>query len=153
MWFDDIISWLKKGDNTMNILFFLTPKSEVAYIYNDFTIRQAIEKIKHYGYTAIPMIDREGRYIGTVTEGDLLWYLLEHKEVNYVEEAGNIGEINRRTMHRPVNAEMNIESLVKLIMNQNFVPVVDDRERFIGIITRKAIVQYCAKNVIDLDKE
>lgn len=137
----------------MNILFFLTPKSEVAYIYNDFTIRQAIEKIKHYGYTAIPMIDREGRYIGTVTEGDLLWYLLEHREVSNLEEAGNIGDINRRTTHRPVNAEMNIESLVKLIMNQNFVPVVDDRERFIGIITRKAIVQYCAKNVIDLDKE
>lgn len=137
----------------MNILFFLTPKSEVAYIYNDFTIRQAIEKIKHYGYTAIPMIDREGRYVGTVTEGDLLWYLLEHRENVNLEEANNIGDITRRTTHRPVNAEMNMESLVKLIMNQNFVPVVDDRERFIGIITRKAIVQYCAKNVIDLDNE
>ncbi|MDD5937360.1 MAG: CBS domain-containing protein [Clostridiales bacterium] len=136
----------------MNILFFLTPKNEVAYIYNDFTMRQAIEKVKHYGYTAIPMIDRDGRYIGTVTEGDLLWYLLEHKDEEPNLESIRIGEIDRRTTHCAVNAEMNIESLVKLIMNQNFVPVVDDRERFIGIITRKAIVQYCAKHVIDLEK-
>lgn len=134
----------------MNILFFLTPKSEVAYIFEDFTIRQAIEKVKHYGYTAIPMIDREGRYIGTVTEGDLLWYLLDHKEGLAVDNT-RIGEINRRTNHQAVNAEMNMEGLVKLVMNQNFVPVIDDRERFIGIITRKAIVQYCAKNVIDIE--
>ena len=135
----------------MNILFFLTPKSDVAYIYNDFTVRQAIEKIKHYGYSAIPMIDCEGRYIGTVTEGDLLWYLLEQDDNVHLAEVNKIGDINRRTIHRAVNANMNIESLVKLIMNQNFVPVVDDRERFIGIVTRKAIVQYCASNVIDMD--
>ena len=29
----------------MNILFFLTPKCEVAYIYEDETLRQALEKM------------------------------------------------------------------------------------------------------------
>lgn len=54
----------------MNVLFFLTPKESVAYIYHDYTVRQALEKMKHYHYSAIPIIDREGHYIGTVTEGD-----------------------------------------------------------------------------------
>lgn len=133
----------------MNIMFFLTPKSEVAYIYSDFTIRQAIEKVKYHGYTAIPMIDREGRYIGTVTEGDLLWYVLENREHLALDTTG-IEALNKRTVHQAVNAEMNMESLVSLAMNQNFVPVIDDRERFIGIVTRKAIMQYCAKHVIEL---
>lgn len=28
-------------------------------------------------------------------------------------------------------------------MNQNFVPVVDDQKKFIGIVTRKSIMEYC----------
>lgn len=61
----------------MNVLFFLTPKENVAYIYEDYTVRQALEKMKYYHYSAIPIIDREGHYVGTVTEGDFLWGLLE----------------------------------------------------------------------------
>ena len=57
----------------MNILFFLTPKSEVAYISEEDTLRQALEKMEYHKYSAIPIISRTGRYIGTLTEGDLLW--------------------------------------------------------------------------------
>ena len=57
----------------MNILFFLTPKCEVAYIYEDETLRQALEKMEYHKYSAVPIISRTGRYIGTITEGDMLW--------------------------------------------------------------------------------
>ena len=40
----------------MNILFFLTPKSEVAYINDDDTLRQALEKMEHHKYAAVPII-------------------------------------------------------------------------------------------------
>ena len=43
----------------MNILFFLTPKNEVAYVENDDTLRQVLEKIEYHKYTAIPMLQRE----------------------------------------------------------------------------------------------
>ena len=59
----------------MNILFFITPKSEVAYIYDDYTMRQALEKMEYHRYSAIPIINRNGEYVGTITEGDLLWAL------------------------------------------------------------------------------
>ena len=61
----------------MNIAFFLTLKKDVAYVYDDFTIRQALEKMKHHGYTSIPVISRRGKYVNTVTEGDFLWYMLD----------------------------------------------------------------------------
>ena len=57
----------------MNILLFLTPKNDVAYLYDDFTMRQALEKMEHHRYSAIPVIGRDGSYAGTITEGDLLW--------------------------------------------------------------------------------
>ena len=59
----------------MNILFFLTPKSDVAYVFNDDTLRQVLEKIEYHKYTAIPMLNKTGKYVGTVTEGDLLRYI------------------------------------------------------------------------------
>lgn len=57
----------------MNVLFFLTPKSKVAYIYDDFTLRQTLEKMEYHRYSAVPLLTREGKYVGTITEGDLLW--------------------------------------------------------------------------------
>ena len=43
----------------MNILFFLTPKHDVDYIYDDFTLRQAMEKLEYHGYSALPVLNRE----------------------------------------------------------------------------------------------
>ena len=66
----------------MNILFFLTPKDEVAHVDDADTMRQVLEKMEHHGYTAIPLLDGDGRYIGTITEGDLLWFLKDRNFPN-----------------------------------------------------------------------
>ena len=36
-----------------------------------------------------------------------------------------------------------MDELIEAAMNQNFVPVVDDRGMFIGIVRRQAIIRYC----------
>ncbi len=105
----------------MNILFFLTPKSEVAYIYEDYTMRQALEKMEYHRYSSIPIINKDGKYVGTITEGDLLW-----------------------TIKNELSLDLRaIEDLISKSMNQNFVPVVDDKDTFIGIIKRRDIIEYC----------
>ena len=128
----------------MNILFFLTPKSEVAYIYEDYTMRQTLEKMEYHRYSSIPIINKEGKYVGTLTEGDLLWTLkndfsLDLKSVEDVP----IMNVKRRKDNAPVSLEANIEDLISKSMNQNFVPVIDDEETFIGIIKRRDIIDYC----------
>ena len=55
----------------MNLLFFLTPKANCAYLYDDFTLRQALERMEKSGYSALPILRRDGSYCGTLTEGDL----------------------------------------------------------------------------------
>ena len=64
----------------MNIAYFLLPKNRVAYLYDDYTFRQGLEKMRHHGYTAIPVISRDGKYVGTVSEGDFLWRLLSDEQ-------------------------------------------------------------------------
>lgn len=127
----------------MNILFFLTPKCEVAYIEEDDSLRQALEKMEHHRYTAIPILTKDGRYYGTLTEGDLLWGIknqlnLDLKEAEHIR----ITEIPRRDYNSPVNIRATMEDLMHKALNQNFVPVIDDEERFIGIITRRDLINY-----------
>ncbi len=132
----------------MNILFFLTPKSEVAYIYEDFTMRQALEKMEYHRYSSIPIITREGKYVGTITEGDLLWTLKNeyYLDLNSVRDV-SIKKVDRRKDNKPVSINSDIEDLIYTSMNQNFVPVVDDNEIFIGIIKRRDIIEYCYKKI------
>lgn len=127
----------------MNILFFLTPKSEVAYIYDYESLRQALEKMEYHKYSALPMISRQGKYIGTITEGDMLWGIKNQYNLNLKEaESIPVTSIPRRLDNRPVSADSAMEDLIDKALNQNFVPVVDDQKNFIGIITRKDIIRY-----------
>ena len=127
-----------------NILFFLTPKAMCAYLYDDYTVRQALEKMESAKYSALPILNRRGEYRGTLTEGDLLWAM---KNVCYMDmrqaEAHRIMEIYRRRDNVPVRVTTSMHDLVERASGQNFVPVVDDKDAFIGIITRRAIINYC----------
>ena len=129
----------------MNILFFLTPKSEVAYIHDDESLRQVLEKMEYHKYSAVPIISRQGTYVGTITEGDLLWYIKNQLDLN-LQEARRIliTNVPRRSDNTPVSIDSNMEDLLDKAMKQNFVPVLDDKKSFIGIVTRKDIMMYFA---------
>ena len=131
-----------------NILFFLTPKAMCSYINDDASIRQALEKMESAGYTSLPILSKQGEYRGSLTEGDLLWAL---KNMCYMDmrqaEARRISEITRRRNNLPVRVNTDMRDLVERATTQNFVPVVDDKDAFIGLITRKSIIQYCQQTI------
>ncbi len=133
----------------MNILFFLTPKANCAYLKADDSMRQALERMESARYSALPILKKDGSYCGTLTEGDLLWAIKDlcTMDIRATEDHG-IMEIAHRRDNRPVRVDTNIEDLMSTAIDQNFVPVVDDRNTFIGIITRKAIMQYCMEHYI-----
>ena len=135
-----------------NILFFLTPKAMCAYLHDDDTIRQALEKMEQAGYAALPILNKRGEYRGTLTEGDVLWAL---KNMCYMDmrqaEARRITELTRRKDHIPVRVTTSMHDLVERATSQNFVPVVDDKDAFIGIVTRGNIVKYCLQRLFPED--
>ena len=131
----------------MNIAYFLQPKHRVAYLYDDNPLRQGLEKMRHHGYTAVPVIDRKGRYAGTVSEGDFLWRLLPEKEpacpcsIKELEHL-RIRDILKENSYPPVSITVTMEELLASSMNQNFIPVVDDLNSFIGLVTRRDIIRH-----------
>jgi CBS domain-containing protein len=138
----------------LNILFFLTPKKDVAYLDEKDTMRQALEKMEYHRYTSIPIIDNEGKYLGTITEGDLLWSLKNSLGLD-LKSTENIliREVPRRMDNKPVSINANIDDLIYTAMHQNFVPVIDDQNVFIGIIKRSDIIQYCYKKMYEKNLE
>lgn len=132
------------GGYYMNILFYLVPKSNVAYLFDDYTLRQALEKMEYHKYSSVPIINRAGAYVGTLTEGDVLWEICRKGSYDFRDaEDIPIRRLHRKRDNQPVNVNCNIEDLVMTSLNQNFVPVIDDNGIFIGIVTRKSIIEYC----------
>jgi len=133
----------------VNIAYFLLPKGRVAYLYDDYTFRQGLEKMRYHGYTAIPVISRRGQYIGTISEGDFLWRLLAGEEDRQCTmkdlEQLHIRDILKENSYPSVRITVTMEQLLDSAMNQNFIPVVDDIGNFIGIVTRKDIIRYFAQ--------
>lgn len=128
----------------MNIAFFITPKNEVVCEKPTSTMRQALERMERYRYTAIPLIDGKGKYVGTVTEGDLLWKLKNTSDLNFKNtEKILLKDVPTHMKNKSVRIDAEIEDLISISINQNFVPVVDDNDIFIGIIKRSDIINYC----------
>ena len=133
----------------MNLLFFLTPKAVCSYLYDDYTIRQAIERMEAIGYSALPILSRAGVYRGTLTEGDLLWAIKNVCEMDLARSPDHtIMEIPHRRDNAPVNVTTDMRELVRTAVDQNFVPVVDDKGDFIGIVTRRAILRHYMENYV-----
>lgn len=137
----------------MNIIFFLTPKAKVTYVKVGQTIRQVLEKMEFHHYSAVPLIDNEGKYIGTISDSDLLWTIKERKLD--LKMCGEIRIENIKVSREisPIHINKNIDELCEYIINQNFAPVVDDRDLFIGIITRKSVIEYLLNQLKFFKKE
>lgn len=134
----------------MNAAYFLTPKSDVACLYADGTVRQGIEKMRSSGFTAIPVIRRDGVYVGTVREGDFLWHLVgEGFELTARTlrdlESMKIESILKPGLFAAARITAPMSEIVDLAMRQNFVPIVDDSDRFIGIVTRMSVMKYLTR--------
>lgn len=133
----------------MKIPFFLTPKADVAWVQTTATVRQAIERMEHYRYTAVPLLTPDGRYEGTLTEGDLLWFMKQNPQIRFEDTARvHLASVARRLTIECIAVGAEIEQLLALALDQNFVPVVDDRQIFIGIVRRRAILAYFQEKML-----
>lgn len=137
----------------MNIMRFVIPKSMVEYVTEDSTVRQGIEKMRFHRYVAIPVLDKEGKYIGTLRNDDILKYLLEQGsfDAKASEKEGVINIIGGSYVE-PVYHTSSLGEVIEVVKEHNLVPVVDDRGCFIGIILRRDILNYLLKFYNDNDR-
>ena len=131
-----------------NILFFLTPKASCAHLMADDTLRQALARMEAARYAALPILNKRGEYCGTLTEGDVLWALKDRCDLDiHKAEHIRIMDIAHRKDNTPVKVDAPMEALLERASKQNFIPVVDDRNTFIGIVTRRSIIKFCRQQL------
>ena len=127
----------------MIVLMLLKPKDTVQYIYENNTLRQGFEKMRAHSYTAIPVISEDGKYVGTVSEGDFLYYIVDKRDNSMKhQEQKQIKDILRKRFNPAVQVNVTMRELLDRALNQNFIPVTDDTGIFIGIVTRQDIMRY-----------
>lgn len=132
--------------NHDNIMMLITPKAEVCYLYDSNTLRQGLEEMKKYGYAAIPVIKETGEYVGVVREGDFLWKIIQTGAVSKpAQEELSVKDILQTEAYAAAKIDESMEDLLAKAMQQNFVPVVDDRGCFCGIVTRRDILKHYTK--------
>ncbi|MDF9844820.1 MULTISPECIES: CBS domain-containing protein [unclassified Paenibacillus] len=134
----------------MEISAFLLPKDQVAYITSSISMLEAMEQLEQHYYSAIPIIDHEGKYVGTLAEGDLLWKLKNTAGLSFdnMREV-KVSDIQRHVHNESVYIKAQMEDMLTLAADQNFVPVVDREGVFLGIIRRKDIIEYYTRNITD----
>jgi len=134
----------------MNVAFFLIPKKDIVYLKENATMRQALERMEYHSYSAVPLINDEGKYVGTITEGDLLWKLKNTPGLTFQNtEDICLNDVEQHVQNLPVTIDTQIQTLISRAIVQNFVPVVDDQQVFIGIVRRREMIEYCSKLLLN----
>lgn len=138
----------------MNILRFMIPKSSVEYIHTCSTVRQALEKMRYHHYVAIPVLDDDGIYVGTLRNDDIFKYFLENgKFDSRAAERDSVMSILDRNYSKPMYHNASINELIENVKEHNFVPVVDDRGCFIGMILRRDVLSFLLEYYVSTEDE
>ena len=138
----------------MNIMRFVVPKSLVEFVTVENTIRQAFEKMRYHRYVAIPVIDGDGKYVGTLRNDDIFAYFLESGNFDTrFAEKDKVTEIVDPKYSPPVYHDATMDELIEKVGEHNFVPVVDDRGCFVGIILRRDILNFLFRHYSKFEKK
>lgn len=132
-----------------NILKLITLKNKLVYLTDDMTIRQALEKMRVHRFTAIPVVNKnDGTYAGSIAEGDLLYNIVKEENVSIKDlENKKIVEIIRPKYIPAMKVDTSMDELIKLITIQNYVPIVDDRDILMGIVTRRELMKFLVETI------
>ena len=131
-----------------SIISLLTPKKITYFISEESTVRQALELFDFHKFSVVPLVDELGHYKGTLSEGDLLRFIKNFANLNLaIAENVLVKEIDHYRPYSFVRVDALISEIFALSLEQNFIPVVDDKDIYIGIIKRRDIIQYLSEKI------
>lgn len=130
----------------VNIAMIMIPKVSTVFLHSEDTVRQGLEILRRNTYTAVPVLDAQNTYMGCVTEGDFLRHILATGSTDLkFHERFRIKEIFRPDFCKPLHILAPVSELVTVSLAQNFVPIVDDRNVLCGIVTRRSLISFFAR--------
>lgn len=128
----------------MNITSFLKPFYDTTVVYDNQSLGDALITMTKHRYTSIPVITKDQKYVGTLTEGDILHFVINNVDCLNSDNLSKylVAEVKRHRDYEPVSVSATMPMLLSKASNENFVPVIDQNDIFVGIITRKTLLDY-----------
>ena len=100
----------------INIAKIMIPKPLTRVLHVKDTVRQALETMENHGFTAIPVLDDEERYIGCVTEGDFLRHILKVGDTDKkAHEQFAVGDLVRKDFCEAIDIAAPTQEVVRTI--------------------------------------
>lgn len=132
----------------MNLAKIMIPKVSTVFLKETHTVRQGWEIMSRNGYTAIPVINSDGQYTGSVSEGDFLKFIIAAGTTDPRSmEQHRVCELVRKDFCPPLQIDADRDQVIEPILNQNFVPIVDGRNTLCGILTRRGVILSLAEEL------
>lgn len=131
---------------------FLIPAENVANVMYLNPLSHALLVLSQVKYSRIPVLDKGDRFVGMISLSDVVDKMFDITKVD-LEKLNTFTVADVMEVDVPVVREdWELENVLHLLVNASFLPVVDEKQRFKGIITRKEILKAVNHMAHELEK-
>ncbi|MBP2099171.1 cyclic-di-AMP-binding protein CbpB [Enterococcus rivorum] len=131
---------------------FLIPAENVANVMYLNPLSHALLVLSQVKYSRIPVLDKGDRFVGLISLSDVVDKMFDLTKVD-LEKLNEFTVADVMEVNVPVIREdWELENVLHLLVNASFVPVVDEKQRFKGIITRKELLKAVNHMAHELEK-
>ena len=131
---------------------FLTPAENLAVLIDSHNADHAILLLSQMTYTRVPVVTDKKEFVGTIGLRDILAYQMEQELSQEVMANTDIVHMTKKDV-AVVAPDYTLTDVLHKLVDESFLPVVDEEGIFQGIITRKSILKAVNALLHDFSKE
>lgn len=119
---------------------FLTPAENLAVLIDTHNADHAILLLSQMTYSRVPVVTDQKKFVGTISLTDILSYQMQHEIPDEEFMTTDIVHMAKKD-DLTVGPAFTLTEVLHKLVDESFLPVVDQDNTFQGIITRKSILK------------
>lgn len=117
---------------------FLIPSSRIAFVQKDNPLYHAFLILTKVKYAKIPVLDKDNHVVGLLSLAMITDKMLKTDKISISPlNKLKVSDVMQTDFVKINFVQTTLENQLHLLINNAFLPVVDDKERFQGILTRR----------------
>lgn len=119
---------------------YLIPADDLAIFIDTHNSDHVMLLLVNNGFSRVPVLTKDRQYRGTISISDILNYQVKNQLTDWELNQTDIGEmVNTKIEAIPMTSSLT--HIMHKLVDFPFLPVVNDKNLFVGIITRKSILK------------
>ncbi|PTM56631.1 CBS domain-containing protein [Desmospora activa] len=126
---------------SMEIASLVIPGDQVVTVNPDWSLERALIVLTRRGYASVPVIDDAGRVEGVISKTNILDLMLKKEDFQ-------LGKLSERSVrdamnqnHSGILANSVFSFAYEVLIDRPYIPIIDEDNRFVGILTRKVMME------------